>query len=88
MRPCPICAFPDCGSSTGSLAASSRRDLITRKANPVIVGGVVCGTWARKGEQLTVSWLDERRRPGETIEQEAARLSGILGRDLHLRLTS
>jgi hypothetical protein len=66
----------------------SRRDLVTRKANLVIAGGVVCGTWARKGDELTVTWLDERRRPEEAIEQEAARLAGILGRDLHLRLTS
>ncbi len=33
------------------------RDLMTRKANPVIVGGVVSGTWARKGDELTVTWL-------------------------------
>ena len=61
---------------------------MTRKANPVIVGGVVCGTWARKGDELTVTWLDERQRPDEPIEQEAARLAGFLGRDLHVRLTS
>ena len=50
------------------------------------VGGVVCGTWARKGDELTVGWLDERPPPERAIEQETARLSGILGRDLHLRL--
>ena len=61
---------------------------MTRKANPVIVGGVVCGTWATKGDELTVTWLDERRRPDQAIEQETARLAGILGRDLQLRLTS
>ena len=61
---------------------------MTRKANPVIFGGVVCGTWARKGDELAVTWLDERPRPDEPIEQEAARLAGILGLDLHVRLTS
>jgi hypothetical protein len=61
---------------------------MTRKANPVIVGGVVCGTWARRGDELTVTWLDGRPRPDERIEQEAARLAEILGRDLHVRLTS
>lgn len=66
----------------------SRRDLMTRKANPLIVGGVVCGTWARKGrDELTVAWLDERRRPDEAIEREAGRLADLLGRDLHLSLT-
>lgn len=60
------------------------RELVTRKANPVIVGGVVGGTWARKGDELTVSWLDERPRPEKAIEQETARLAGILGRELHV----
>jgi hypothetical protein len=64
----------------------SRRGLMTRKANPVIAGGVVCGTWARKGDELTVTWLDERRRPDEAIERETARLADLLGRNLHLSL--
>jgi hypothetical protein len=66
----------------------SRRGLMTRKANPVIAGGVVCGTWARKGDELEVTWLDERRRPDEAIERESARLADLLGRNLHLRLVS
>jgi DNA-binding transcriptional ArsR family regulator len=76
------------GTKDVHVTPSSRRDLITRKANPVIVGGVVCGTWARKGDELQVTWLDERQRPDEPIRQEAERLAGILGRDLHVRLTS
>ncbi len=76
------------GTKEVHVTPSSRREPITRKTNPVIVGGVVCGTWARKGNELTVTWLDERQRPDEPIEQEAARLAGILGRDLHVRLTS
>jgi hypothetical protein len=75
------------GTKDVHVTPSSRRDLMTRKAHPVIVGGVVCGTWARKGDELTVTWLDERHRPDELIEQEAGRLGGILGRDLHVRLT-
>ena len=67
------------GTKDVHVTPSSRRDPMTRKANPVIVGGVVCGTWARKGDELTVTWLDERQRPDEAIEQEAARLAGILG---------
>ena len=51
------------GTKDVHVTPPSRRDLVTRKANPVIVGGVVCGTWARKGDELTVTWLDERRRP-------------------------
>jgi hypothetical protein len=76
------------GTKDVHVTPSSRRELITRKANPVILGGVVCGTWARKGDELTVTWLDEGRRPDEPIKQEAARLAGILGRELHVRITS
>jgi hypothetical protein len=61
---------------------------MTRKANPVIVGGVVRGTWARKGDEVTVTWLDERRRPDEAIEREFGRLADLVGRDLHLRQIS
>jgi hypothetical protein len=75
------------GTKDVHVTPSSRRDPITRKGNPVIVGGVVCGTWARKSDELMVTWLDERQRPDAPIEQEAARLAGILGCDLHVRLT-
>ena len=51
------------GTKDVHVTPPSRRDLVTRKANPVIVGGVVRGTWARKGDELTVTWLDERRDP-------------------------
>jgi hypothetical protein len=76
------------GTKDIHVTPSSRRAPVTRKANPLIVGGVVRGTWARKGDELTVTWLDEQQRPEEAIEKEAARLAGILGRDLQLRLTS
>ena len=65
----------------------SRREAITRKANPVIAGGVVCGTWARRGDELAIAWLDERRRPDAALKEEAVRLAGILGRDLRVALT-
>ena len=74
------------GTKDAHVTPSPRRDLITRKANPVIVDGVVCGTWARRGDEITVTWLDERRRPDEAIEREAGRLAGILDLDLRLRL--
>ncbi|MGH3331501.1 MAG: DNA glycosylase AlkZ-like family protein, partial [Nocardioidaceae bacterium] len=76
------------GTKDVHVTPQSRRDPVTRKANLVIVGGVVCGTWARNGDELTVTWLDERRRPGAAIKQEVARLAGILGRDLHLTLAA
>ena len=75
------------GTKDVHVTPPSRRDLMTRKANPVIVGGVVAGTWARRGDGLTVRWLDAHR-PDAAIEQEARRLAELLGRDLDLTLTS
>jgi hypothetical protein len=40
------------------------------------------------GDEVTVTWLDERRRPRKAIERETARLAAILDRDLRLTLTS
>lgn len=76
------------GTKDPHVTPPSRRDPMTRKANPVIFRGVVCGTWARKVNELTVNWLDDGQRPDVAIEQEATRLSGILGRDLHVRWTA
>jgi len=64
------------------------RDLMTRKANPLIFGGVVAGTWARKGDDLTVTWLSGATRPDGPIEVEAARLGEFLGRELRLAFSS
>jgi hypothetical protein len=65
------------GTKDVHVTPASRRDPVTRKANTVIVGGVVCGTWARQGDEITVSWLDDRPRPAAAIEQEAARTTAL-----------
>jgi hypothetical protein len=72
------------GTKDAHVTPPARRDLITRKANPVIVGGVVCGTWARRGSDLDVTWQDEQRPPRKAMEHEASRLAAILGTDLRL----
>jgi hypothetical protein len=76
------------GTKDAHITPSTLRDVMTRKANPVIAGGVVCGTWARKGDEITVTWLDERRRPQKAIERETRRLAAVLDRDLRLTLAS
>ena len=76
------------GTKDVHVTPPSRRVLMTRKANPVVVGGVVSGTWARTRNELTVTWLDRQRRPDRAIEQEAGRLTEIMGDDLQLRVTS
>ena len=70
------------GTKDTHVTPRSRQDLMTRKANPVIAGGVVSGTWTRKGDELAVTWLDERPRPGKAIERETVRLAAVLDRDL------
>ena len=69
------------GTKDVHVTPASRRDLMTRKANPVTVGGVVCGTWARRHDELTVTWLDDRPRPDEAIRREVSRLADLLGTD-------
>ncbi|MCY7400349.1 MAG: winged helix DNA-binding domain-containing protein [Nocardioides sp.] len=64
------------------------RELMTRKANPVVLGGVVCGTWTRKGDDLTVTWRDGRPRPDSAVRLGAERLGEFLERDLGLTLSS
>lgn len=76
------------GTKDVHVTPPSLRDLMTRKANPVIVGGIVCGTWSRKGGELTVTWLDGAVRPDAAIEREGSRLGNLLGTDLRLSTTS
>ena len=72
------------GTKDAHVTPAALRDLVTRKANPVIAGGVVRGTWARKAGEVTVTWRDEGRRPRKAIERETGRLAAILGTDLRL----
>jgi hypothetical protein len=76
------------GTKDAHVTPPARRDLMTRKANPVIVSGVVRGTWTRKGQDLTVTWVDPRRPPEEAVHREADRLADLLGTNLRLRATS
>jgi hypothetical protein len=64
------------------------RDPMTRKANPVLVGGVVRGTWAVTGDDVRVTWLAEGRPPRKALAVEAARLGGLLDRTLALDVVS
>ncbi len=74
------------GTKDVHITPESLRPLMTNKANPVVVGGVVRGTWSRKGEDLAVTWLDDRPPPKEAIGQEVARLAALLDLDLRLHL--
>ncbi len=60
------------------------RDAVTRKANLLVVGGVVSGTWARRGDELAVSWHGPGSCPDAALAAEADRIAGLLGRDLRV----
>ena len=62
-----------------------RREAVTRKANLVIAGGVVNGTWKVQGSDVAVTWLADGPLPRQGLEDEVARLGAILGRELILR---
>ena len=75
------------GTKDVHVTPATRRTPITRKANPVICGGVVSGTWVAKGGDLTVTWFEDARRvPRSALAEEAERLGGILGRSLRLEV--
>ena len=73
------------GTKDESVVPALRRTPVTRKASLVIAGGVVCGTWAAKGDDLLVTWYaDAGRVPRTAIAEEAERLGTILGRPREL----
>ena len=81
------------GPGTKDLAVTplACREAMTRKANPVIVGGVVRATWTMRKDnaasnwgEVAVRWLDNTRRPQRALETETQRLSAIMDRDLRL----
>lgn len=76
------------GTKDEHVTPGGLRDLVTRKANPVICGGVVSGTWRRSGTELEVTWLASGRPPGPALEQETERLSRLLASDLRLAVTA
>jgi Winged helix DNA-binding domain len=77
------------GTQDVHVTPATRRDPVTRKANLVVAGGVVSGTWAAKGDDLVVTWYaDAGRVPRSGLAEEAERLGGILGRSLRLTVES
>ena len=72
--------------------AADRRAAVSRQAGwispVVVVGGVVAGTWAVEGGDLSVAWFGERGRPPRrALQAEAARVGSLLGGDLRLGVT-
>lgn len=71
------------GTADVHVVPPALRTPVSRKANLVIAGGVVSGTWSLTDEQVVTTWFAKAGPPAnERLEQEVARLSTILGRPL------
>lgn len=61
----------------------ARRTPVTRKANLVVAGGVVSGTWSLRGGEVTLTWFGEHGKPPLiALDQEVSRLATLLNRSL------
>ena len=74
------------GTKDAHVTPAALRDAMTHKANPVIHGGVVCGTWVRREHELLITWHADQLPTDASIEREVLRVSNLLGQDLQLRL--
>jgi hypothetical protein len=71
------------GTADAHVVPPARRALVSRQANIVIVGGVVCGTWSLAGDRVVAAWFAETGPPArEPLAEEVQRLATILGRPL------
>jgi hypothetical protein len=69
------------GTADAHIVPPAKRNLVSRQANIVIVGGVVSGTWSLTGDQIVTTWFTEAHPPArEELAQLVARLAAILGR--------
>jgi hypothetical protein len=69
------------GTKDEHVVPPARRTPVTRKANLVVTGGVVTGTWAVKGNDLLVTWFEDAGRvPRTALADEGERLGILLGR--------
>jgi hypothetical protein len=77
------------GTEDPHVIPAGRRAAVSRQAgwiSPIaVLGGVVSGTWEAKDDQIRLAWFHEAGpTPSEALEEEVARLSAILGRDLRI----
>jgi hypothetical protein len=67
------------GTADPNIVSAARRALVSRKANVVIAGGVVSGTWSSSSDGIAVDWFAEAGTPdGEKLADEVGRITEIL----------
>ncbi len=76
------------GTKDEHVVPPAHRDVVTRKANLVIRGGVVSGTWQVRDNEVSVTWLPGSREPAtKDVEEQVDRLARITGRPLGMSST-
>ena len=71
------------GTSDPHVVPPARRAAVTRKADLVVTGGVVSGTWSVADDRVEISWFPEARKPPQdALVEEVARVAGLLDRPL------
>jgi DNA glycosylase AlkZ-like len=80
------------GTADGHVVPAARRSMVSKQSgwiSPVVVaGGAVRGTWELDGERVPLTWFREGGRiPKAALNNEVARLSSILDRDLRPAIT-
>jgi Winged helix DNA-binding domain len=70
------------GTADAHIVPPGRRTLVSRQANMVIVGGVVCGTWSLTDDRVVTGGSEKQGRPRRNCWREVARLATILDRPL------
>jgi len=75
------------GTKDAHVVPPTRRTRITRKANLVVAGGVVRGTWLAKAGDIEVTWFGENGKPPlNDVTEEVGRLSAFLDRPLKMTI--
>jgi hypothetical protein len=71
------------GTADVHVVPPARRQLVSRQANIVVVGGVVSGTWSVTDDQFVAAWFAEAGPPPQdALAEQVARLATIIGRPL------
>ena len=71
------------GTNDPHVVPAAKRALVSGGRNVVIVGGVVAGIWALKGDDLKIDWFKARGAPtGGVVTDEIDRVARILGRPI------
>jgi hypothetical protein len=75
------------GTADAHVVPPARRKLVSRKANLVVAGGAVSGTWTLTDDEVVTAWFAEAgRAPKTALADEVQRLATILDTPLRSRV--